>query len=101
MFIRLFFAGTILLITLFGCAKQEGRDEQNFKQSFQQSFIASCVEGSTKGPNALGQQLATDKCACMANYLISTYSSTELTMLSQSVSPDAAKIMDAAITACK
>lgn len=90
-----------LAVVLAGCAKEKPTDTANFAQSFRKSFTESCVAGSTSGANALSAKLATEKCGCMADYLVATYSPDELGALSNSRSTEATTIMDTAIAACK
>lgn len=86
---------------LSGCAREQRTDADNFKQSFRKSFTESCIAGSTSGPSGLSAKLAATKCACMAEYLVATYSADELGKLSGAHSSEATSLMDAAIAACK
>lgn len=89
------------LAMLTACANEKQTETRNFKQSFRKSFTESCVAGSTSGPNALSAKLAADKCACMAEYLVATYSPDQLGQLSGAEPSSATAMMDAAIAACK
>ena len=93
--------GGLLLALLAGCGKSKEAYEKSFKESFQKSFVKSCTESATKGPNGLKEELAKSKCDCMATYLVTKFSSTELTKLSIGTSPEATKIMEEAINSCK
>lgn len=100
--IRILLSGAILLLLLAGgCAKAPPDNTATFKESFRKSFTLSCINGVTQGANAVKTELAQEKCACMATYLVTNLSTDELTKLSLGNSPDTARIMDKAIDACK
>ena len=90
---------TVAMLT--GCAREQQTDAASFQQNFRKSFTESCIAGSTSGPNALSAKLAATKCACMADYLVTTYSVDQLGQLSGSPSSEAITLMDAAIAACR
>lgn len=89
------------LALLAGCGKSKESYEKSFKESFRKSFATSCAESATKGSNGLKEELAKSKCDCMATYLVTKFSVTELTRLSVGTSTETAKIMEEAINSCK
>jgi len=101
MTLRLYLVFCCTVAMLTGCAREQQTDAATFKQNFRKSFTESCIAGSSSGPNALSSKLAADKCACMADYLVASYSPDEIGQLSGAGSSDAASLMDAAIAACK
>ena len=101
MTLRLCVVFSCTLVLLSGCAREQQAEADNFKQLFRKSFTESCIAGSTSGPNGLSAELATRTCACMADYLVATYSADELSQLSGTQTSAATTMMDAAIAACK
>lgn len=101
MTLRLYVVFSCTLFLLSGCARDQQTQTDNFKQLFRKGFTESCIAGSTSGSNALSAERAADKCACMADYLVASYSPDQLGQLSGTQPSTATAMMDAAIAACK
>lgn len=96
-----FFAISLIILLVTGCAPSGQSPEKEFTASFRKSFTASCIESAIKGPTALTKELAQSKCDCMASYLVTTFSATELTRLSDGSSTETSRIVEQTISSCK
>jgi hypothetical protein len=90
---------SFLLIVLIGCSDSKQKSDKEFKEAYERNFIPSCVSSALK--NNVSEDLARQKCSCLAHYMTEHYAPSELSQFSSTSTPETKKMFDAAFAACK
>jgi len=89
----------LLLTTLIGCSDPKQKSDKEFKDAYEKNFVPSCVSSALK--NNVSEEMARQKCSCLAHYMTEHYSPSELSQFSSTLTPETKKMFDAAFAACK